>query len=192
MSNNVQMKSNAIYIALGANLPSGVYSPAQTLQSSIEVLEAHDIRVCARSAFWTSPAWPDPSNPPYVNAVVEVETELAPRALLDLLHKVETQFGRTRVVRWASRTLDLDLLDYRGEVLSDDSGLVLPHPRINERAFVLLPLREVATHWQCPRTGVAIDDLIKALPAEARSAMERMAPHAGRATETLAINGAEE
>tara|TARA_R110000744_G_scaffold145205_5_gene257628 strand:+ start:38738 stop:39271 length:534 start_codon:yes stop_codon:yes gene_type:complete len=161
---NETMKTSPIYIALGANLPSAGRSPARTLALALDALSARGITVVTRSSDWHSPAWPDPSAPAYVNAVAEVETDLAPRALLDLLHEIEAEFGRVRHIRWEARVLDLDLLDFRGGPHSDEAGLEVPHPRMAGRAFVMLPLAEIAPHWRQPETGRAIADLITALP----------------------------
>jgi 2-amino-4-hydroxy-6-hydroxymethyldihydropteridine diphosphokinase len=166
-------KTSAIYIALGANLPSAGRSPAQTLALALDALEARGIAVVARSSNWHSPAWPDPAAPAYINAVAEVATELAPRALLDLLHEVEAGFGRTRHIRWESRVLDLDLLDYRGERCTDAGGLEVPHPRLADRAFVLLPLAEIAPDWREPGTARPIGTMIEDLPSDDRAATHR-------------------
>lgn len=160
-------KTSPVYIALGANLPSAGRSPAETLARALAALEACGVRVVARSSDWHSPAWPDPSAPAYVNAAAQIETDLTPRALLDQLHEVEAEFGRTRHKRWESRVLDLDLLDYRGGQFSDETGLEVPHPRMTGRAFVLLPLAEIAPDWHEPVTGRTIRALTAALePAD--------------------------
>ncbi len=158
-------KTSPIYIALGANLPSAGRSPAQTLVRALDALEARGIAVVKRSSDWHSPAWPDPASPAYVNAVAEVASDLSPRALLDQLHAVEAEFGRVRHIRWESRVLDLDLLDYRGGCFSDAAGMEVPHPRLAGRAFVLLPLAEIAPHWCAPDSGRRIAYMIAALPA---------------------------
>jgi len=168
------MSAAAIYIALGANLPEAEHTPQETLALALEALAGEDVSVVARSSDWSSPAWPDPSDPPYVNAVAEVGTALSPRALLDLLHRVEARFGRERSRRNAPRTLDLDLIDHRGAVLKAEDGLEIPHPRATQRAFVLLPLQEIAPGWHDPVSGRSIDDLVEALPRADRDAMSKL------------------
>ena len=98
----------------------------------------------ARSSDYLTPPWGGTSQPPFVNACVAIDTSLDPHALLFALHKIETKFGRDRAreERWGPRTLDLDLLAYE-DVTLDTGGLTLPHPRLFERAFVLLPLNEI-------------------------------------------------
>jgi len=168
------MSADAIYIALGANLPEGGRTPQDTLALALEALAGEGVSVVARSSDWSSPAWPDPSDPPYVNAVAEVGSDLSARALLDLLHRVEARFGRERSRRNAPRTLDLDLIDHRGAVLKAEDGLEIPHPRATQRAFVLLPLQEIAPGWHDPVSGRSIADLVEALPRTDRDAMSKL------------------
>lgn len=151
-----------ILIALGANLPSRAGTPAQTLKAAMRELAGRNITIEKRSGFYESAAWPDPSDPAFVNAVVAVRTELAPAALLKVLHEVEAGFGRERGKPNAPRTLDLDILDYDGRV--DEGPPALPHPRMQTRAFVLIPLRDVAPGWRHPVSGRSVTKLIASLP----------------------------
>lgn len=154
-----------ILLGLGANLPSERHGPPrETLLAALTALEAACVRILARSRWYDSAAWPDPSQPRYWNAVVALETALDPVSLLALLHRVEGGLGRARGVRNAPRTVDLDLLDYDGLVRNGPEAPILPHPRIAERGFVLLPLRDIAPNWLHPVTGASVDGLISALP----------------------------
>jgi 2-amino-4-hydroxy-6-hydroxymethyldihydropteridine diphosphokinase len=155
-------KDPVILIALGANVPSPAGPPAETLLAALRGLARAGITVEKRSGFYRNPAWPDPRDPPFVNAVARVETQLPPEGLLALLHETEAQFGRTRHVPNAPRTLDLDLLDYHGLVQAGPP--VLPHPRMQDRAFVLVPLSDVAPDWHHPISGRSVAELIAALP----------------------------
>ena len=155
-----------ILIALGANLPSRAGSPAETLRAALAALADRGISVGAVSRFFRTPAWPDPHDPPFVNAVARVETELAPRALLDVLLNLETQFGRQPGPRNAPRPLDLDLVDYDGR--TEDGPPELPHPRIAERGFVLIPLAEIAPGWRHPVSGKTVEALIVGLSQDQR------------------------
>ena len=168
------MKSDGpIYIALGANLPFDGGAPQDTLQRSLQMLAGRGVAIRSVSGFWRSPAWPDPGKPDYVNAIAEIDTDLAPLALLDLLLEVEARFGRVREAQWDSRTLDLDLIDYR-RCLHNCDRLVLPHPRATSRAFVLLPLQEIAPDWHDPVSGKAIKRLIAELSEADRVATVRI------------------
>ena len=148
-----------ILIGLGANLPSRHGGPRATLEAALAMLAADgDIVVVACSPWYESAPVPASDQPWYLNGVAVLETALPAAALMTRLHAVEQEFGRIRGVANAARAIDLDLLDYQG--LIQDSWPVLPHPRLGERAFVLLPLRDVAPEWREPRTGRSIASLL--------------------------------
>lgn len=157
----MQQRNGGIYIALGANLPSRFGAPRETLEAALRLLASQDIAILRRSSWWRSAAQPAGDQPDFINAVVEVETGLQPQALLMRLHELEADFGRVRRDRWEARVLDLDLIDYRSlESAPDREPPILPHPRMRERLFVLLPLQEVAPDWRHAADGAAIGDLI--------------------------------
>lgn len=150
-----------ILIALGGNVVSPVGPPAVTLKRALARLEELGVKILSVSSFYETPAWPDPSDPPFVNAVAAVSSALQPVELLDLLHGVETELGRKRSAPNAPRTLDIDLLDHDGRVAV--GAVTLPHPRIAERSFVLVPLVEVAPSWRHPVSGQGAADLLAGL-----------------------------
>lgn len=155
-----------ILIAFGANLPSRYGSPLQTLQAAIKQLDARsDVHVLSVSDIYLTAPVPVSDQPWYHNGVLSVETDLSPRALLSVLQSVEAEFGRERGERNAARVLDLDILAYNDEIL-DEEGLVLPHPRMSERAFVLYPLRDVAPLWRHPVSMEGVEAMITTLPAD--------------------------
>ncbi|MGE3303930.1 MAG: 2-amino-4-hydroxy-6-hydroxymethyldihydropteridine diphosphokinase [Hyphomonadaceae bacterium] len=142
-------------IGLGTNLPFGALARQNLLAASLSAIEAAGVKVLVTSGYWASPAWPpmEPPQPDYVNACAALDPgDLDAEALLGLLLQVEARFGRERGVRWAARTLDLDLLDFRGQI-RPGPDLILPHPRLQERAFVLAPLAEIAPAWRHPILG---------------------------------------
>jgi 2-amino-4-hydroxy-6-hydroxymethyldihydropteridine diphosphokinase len=151
-----------IVIALGANLPSTAGAPQDTLEVALLALGLQGVTIKDCSGFYKSAAWPNPSDPAFVNAVARVETVLDPSALLGVLHKIERGFGRERGKRNAPRTLDLDLVDYDGRIQKGPPEL--PHPRLEQRLFVLVPLSEIAPDWRHPVSGRSIGELIAAAP----------------------------
>ncbi|GAB4364256.1 MAG: 2-amino-4-hydroxy-6-hydroxymethyldihydropteridine diphosphokinase [Kiloniellaceae bacterium] len=154
-----------ILVGLGSNLVAGQFtSSEQVLEAAINSLENIGIKVVARSGWYRSAPVPLSDQPWFVNGVVSVATDRSPEDLLQALHTVEREYGRIRVHRNESRTLDLDLLAYDDRVQQQPGGLVLPHPRIAERAFVLLPLAELAPRWRHPVTGRTAAEMLAALP----------------------------
>lgn len=147
-----------IFIAYGANLPWGEQSAMEALVNVVKQLQGEHISVKAVSSLWQSEAWPDPADPPYINAVMRVSTQKTPYQLLQYLHRIEAEAGRVRntsdhinvnVPQNAPRTLDLDIIACNDQVISDE-GLILPHPRAHERGFVMGPLAEIAPDWVHP------------------------------------------
>jgi 2-amino-4-hydroxy-6-hydroxymethyldihydropteridine diphosphokinase len=160
-----------ILIGIGSNLPSDYGPPRETCAAALEALEREPVKITARSRWYRSSPVPLSDQPWFVNGVVAVETELGPPALLAALHRVEADFGRvapeTRAAEPnAARTLDLDLLAYDDEVREGPEPPILPHPRLAERAFVLLPLREIAPDWSHPVSGAPLSELIEGLSGE--------------------------
>jgi 2-amino-4-hydroxy-6-hydroxymethyldihydropteridine diphosphokinase len=155
-----------ILVALGSNLSHPRHgAPDAVLKAAIASLAANGVRVVARSAFYRTAPVPASDQPDFVNAVVAVESAAEPAALLALLHRIEASFGRSRAVRNEARVLDLDLLAWNDRVSATDP--LLPHPRLHERAFVLLPLRDVAPAWRHPVSGKSVTDMIADLPPAA-------------------------
>ena len=152
-----------ILIGIGANLPSDYGSPLASCVAALDALGDMAIRVICQSRWYKSAPVPPSTQPWFVNGVAAVDSLLDPAALLEALHEVENRFGRERLGPAAARTLDLDLLDYRGMVRDGSTPPELPHPRLADRAFVLLPLAEVAPEWTHPRSGEGIAALINAL-----------------------------
>jgi 2-amino-4-hydroxy-6-hydroxymethyldihydropteridine diphosphokinase len=155
-----------ILIAIGANLPGPAGTALQNCEAAISELARHGVRLVRRSRWFRTPPWPPSDQPWFVNGVIAVETTLDPAALLALLHETEAKFGRVRSQANAPRPLDLDLIDYDG-LVRDQPPPVLPHSRLEGRAFVLRPLADVAPNWLHPRTGRSVKDLLGDLPADA-------------------------
>ncbi len=155
-----------LFIGLGANLtPDGFATPQAGCEAAMVMLGDLGVNVIKMSRWYESAPVPLSDQPWYLNAVAEAATSLDAAATLGMLHQVETHFGRVRSVRNAARVLDLDLLDFGGQI-HDQIFLKVPHPRMHERAFVLLPLRDLHADWTHPQTGQSLDALIDCLPAD--------------------------
>ncbi len=174
---------SSIALGLGGNLPFQGASPETILRRAIQKLGAGDLLIRAVSRFFSTPCFPAGTGPDYVNAAVLVKTSLGPAELLHRLHDVEHRFGRARARRWGMRTLDLDILTYGQAILPDRAGhrewltlppdaqlcrtpdrLILPHPRLQDRAFALLPLADIAPDWHHPVLHKSVRQLCRALP----------------------------
>jgi len=172
-------------IALGDNLPSCAGMPQQTLVAAIAALSKRGIQMQAVSRFYHTACFPAGAGPDYVNAVIQVSGNLVPGELLTLLHEVETQFARVRDQRWGRRTLDLDLIAVADHVLPDretylqwqglpmadqlrrtPDQLILPHPRLQDRGFVLVPLCDIAPDWIHPVIGLSAGEMLADLPKD--------------------------
>lgn len=156
-----------IYIGLGSNLHSPRYGPPlAACEAALEDLAGGGVRVLRRARWYRSAPQPPSGQPWFVNGVAEVETALSAAELLASLHRIEEDFGRRRRVTNEPRVIDLDLLAY-GDLVSDTGDVpILPHPRLAERAFVLLPLAELAPAWRHPRSGRSVAEMIAWLPPE--------------------------
>ncbi|MGB0411359.1 MAG: 2-amino-4-hydroxy-6-hydroxymethyldihydropteridine diphosphokinase [Pikeienuella sp.] len=186
------MKCENALIALGSNLPGEAGNSLNVCITTIDACESHAVRVVARSRWRRSPAFPAGSGPDFVNGAFMVETTLSARALLSHLHEVEARMGRVRKVRWGPRVCDLDLIAYGNSIAPDRATvsalmgegattaaapdhMVLPHPRMHERAFVLAPLADIAPEWCHPVTGLSVSEMLAALPAATRAEVEVIA-----------------
>lgn len=187
-------------VSLGANLPSASGDAAQTLRVALAILHAEpDISIAAISRIWRTPAFPPGSGPDYANAAAVIRTKLTAPDVLDRLHGIEARFGRDRATpRWSARVLDLDLIALDDQILPDAATLrhwmdlspdrqrtiapdrlILPHPRMGDRGFVLAPLAEIAPGWRHPLTGEPVSRMLAALGPDALSGMTPLPPGGG-------------
>lgn len=169
------MEFKKTFISFGANLPTPQGEPAETLRSACHLLDRPELQLVRTSSIWQTPAWPDPSDPPFANAVAMFMCAMTPARLLDLLLATETDFGRKRGRRNGPRTLDLDILDFNGLTRST-KRLVLPHPRMHDRAFMLLPLLEVDPDWRHPVLCKMGSELVASLSKTDKNACKILGP----------------
>ncbi len=171
------MHDDVIYIGVGGNLPAtSGEKPEATLRQAIKRLPEIGLTVDRVSPFYRSAPVPVSDQPWYVNGVAAASGSISPAEILTGLHEIERTLGRTRRIQWEARIVDLDLLAVGSTILGGEEGLsgkeglsgekgplILPHPRMHQRAFVLLPLFDLVPDWRHPLTGAPISDLIAAL-----------------------------
>ena len=177
--------SSAAFIALGSNSTHEGLSSLDLLKQAILEMQGSNLHLQAISRFYTNPAYPIGSGPDFVNAVVQVCTHDRAQNVLEVLHSIEKKYGRFRSKRWGERTLDLDLLAFGQTVAPNKSvyiywhdldlqnqkckiptDLILPHPRMHERAFVLIPLLDIAPYWIHPILNKTTNELCDNLSSE--------------------------
>ena len=158
-----------VLLGLGANLGDR----RATLEAALARLEDH-CGPLTRSAFYETPPWGDPDQPPFLNLVAAGRTSLAPEALLARCKQIEEDLGRTVTRRWGPRVADVDILAY-GTLVQDTPTLTLPHPLLHRRAFVLVPLAEIGPGWVHPLLGRSARELLADLTPEELAGIHRVA-----------------
>jgi len=155
-----------VFLGIGGNLvPEGYASVRAGCDAAIERLAAIGFADLESSPWYETAPVPILDQPWYMNAVISAMTSMPPDVALAAIHAVEADFGRVRGVHNAARVLDIDLLDYGGKILQSDT-ITLPHPRMHQRAFVLLPLRDLAPDWVHPVLQQKVGPLIAVLPPD--------------------------
>jgi len=154
---------NNVYLAIGSNLGNKI----NNIEFAKFELEKYKIKITKSSSNYMSQSWPDNKNPKYINIIIKIKTYLTPLELLKVCNLIELKLGRIRSKKNAPRTCDIDIIDYNKKILGrKNSKLILPHPRMNNRNFVLLPLFEIEKSWKHPKSKINIVNLIDSLPIE--------------------------
>ncbi len=178
--------SRPVLLGVGANLNSPVGPPIVTISKLLPELAGAGFKVCAVSPYYQTRAFPASSDPDYVNAAILCDCDLVAIEILAELHRIEEKFGRKRKDRWQARSLDIDLLAVGGDILPDETmhnewrelglnaqknrtpeQLILPHPRLQDRRFVLVPLADIAPDWIHPILGKSVVEMLADLPESA-------------------------
>ena len=160
-----------VYLAVGSNLGNKI----NNIEIAKSELEKHKIKILKFSSNYISNSWPDPTKPNYLNIVVKAKTKLKPIELLKVCKLIELKLGRVRAEINAPRTCDIDIIDYDKKIVNKkDKKLILPHPRLNERNFVLLPLFEIEKSWKHPKSKINIANLINSLPVKDLSSIKQI------------------
>jgi 2-amino-4-hydroxy-6-hydroxymethyldihydropteridine diphosphokinase len=160
-----------ILLSLGSNLPSKYGDSKNTILKCYEFFNNNDIKILKKSSFYETFAIPNKSDPKFVNSVISVETKFSAEELIKYILKVEEKFDRKREQINAPRTCDIDILDFNGQIINifnKNISLEIPHPRLEQRSFVLYPIREIDKNWKSPLSGKKIDQLIENLDAETK------------------------
>ena len=163
-----------ILLSLGSNLSSKFGNRFQNIDLAINYLESYDVNLIKKSSYFETPSYPDKSNPKFINVVIEVSTNLPPVDLASVLIFIEEKLGRKRNLKNEPRTCDIDIIDYKGQNLDfryQSNSYTVPHKKLAERNFVLIPLKEIIPNWKYPKTNELIDMLIKKLPQEDKNSI---------------------
>ena len=148
---------NSIYLGIGSNLGN----KRKNIEKTKFNLITNNIKILKCSSYYESLSWPDPNKPKFLNIVLEITTNFNPLELIQKCKEIEKKFGRKKLPKNSPRECDIDLIDFRGKTIAGD--LILPHPRMHNRNFVLLPLFEISKDWKHPILKVNIKNLISSL-----------------------------
>jgi len=159
------------YLAIGSNLGN----KSNNIERTKFELKKYKIKILKSSSNYLSESWPNKSNPKYINIIIKIKTNLAPLELLKICNLIESKLGRVRSKKNAPRTCDIDIIDYDKKIINEKNNkLILPHPRMNERNFVLLPLFDVDKSWKHPISNISIVNLINSLPVKDLSSIKQI------------------
>ena len=157
----LENRAKLTYLAVGSNLGNKI----ENIERTKFELQYNKIKIIKSSSNFESKSWPNLFNPKFINIVIEIKTNLTPLELLKTCHLIEKKLGRKRSIKNAPRSCDIDIIDYEQKILNLEGGnLLLPHPRMHKRNFVLLPLFEINKSWKHPKSNKNIVNLVNSLP----------------------------
>jgi len=162
-----------IFLGIGSNLDSRSGNRFENIKKTIFFLNLEKIKILKYSSFYESPSYPKKTNPKFINNIVEVETNFSPIILLKKINKIEKIMGRIRSIKNEPRVCDIDIIDYNNNIINSKS-LNLPHKSVENRNFVLFPLKEICPNWIHPVTNRKIDILINNLDIAKRNEITKI------------------
>ena len=154
----LENQAKSIYLAIGSNLGNRF----ENIEKAKFKLSQNNIKILRSSSYYESPSWPNPKSPKFLNVVLNVKTDLKPLKLLTICKEIEIDLGRKKMKKNSPRECDIDIIDYLNKEIS--GKIILPHPRMHSRNFVLLPLFEINKNWMHPISKQHIKYLIFSLP----------------------------
>jgi 2-amino-4-hydroxy-6-hydroxymethyldihydropteridine diphosphokinase len=163
-----------ILLSLGSNLPSKFGNSRETLLKCYDFFNNTDIQILQKSSLYESIAVPNKFDPKFINSVISIKTNFSPEQLMQYIFEVEKKFERKREQLNAPRTCDIDIVDFNGEIINISNNkisLQIPHPRLEQRSFVLYPISEIDKNWKSPLSGKRIDQLIEDLDLESKKSI---------------------
>jgi len=158
-----------IYLSLGSNLSSKHGNRFNNIDLAISLLKKNTIKVILKSSYYETPSYPDKTNPKFINVVISISSNLNLSELASKIVLVEKSFDRKRNKKNEPRACDIDIIDYENKVINfeyNGQEFIVPHKKICERNFVLIPLQEIAKHWKHPKNHQHIKDLVERLSLE--------------------------
>jgi len=179
-----------IFIGLGSNLCGEKFdSPQDVLAAALQEMQGRGLVIEALSPFYKTAPVPKSDQPWFINAVAAIKTDLSAADLLQLLHDIEESLGRARRIRWEARIVDLDIIAYQNQIYPSKTlwshrpkeknvtelgqgGLIIPHPRLHERLFVLVPLRDICPDWVHPVLNKTVTALVEAVEKDTEQSLQ--------------------
>ena len=153
----LENQAKFVYLGIGSNLGNRI----RNIEIAKFKLHLNNIKILKSSSYYESLSWPDPKKPKFINIVLKIKTDLSSFNLLKICNIIENQLGRKRILKNSPRTCDIDIIDYDKKISTDK--IILPHPFMSSRNFVLLPLYEINKTWKHPKTNANIQQLINTL-----------------------------
>jgi len=160
-------------LAFGSNLPFKNNSPQDNIEKAYEVLSKNGIKILNKSSIYRSEAYPNKNDPEFRNSVVSIDTDLEPDVLLKIILKIEESFDRKRYVKNSPRTLDIDIICF-DDIVLNEKNLIIPHPEIQNRLFVLLPIQEINKNWLHPVLTKSVTNIIKEFDQKALNTVKKI------------------